>query len=74
MARDRRNGFMATLREAFAGGAAFGGARTQVAGGRAERLGLAESPVAQCLAPQLPFAFLSLGERREFAGELAGRP
>lgn len=74
MAKDRRNGFMATLREAFAGGAAFGGARPQVAGGRAERLGLAESPAAEGLAPRLPFSFLGLGDRREFAAELAGSP
>lgn len=74
MAKDRRNGFMATLREAFAGGAAFGGARTLVPGGRAERLGLRESPEQERLAPSLPFGFLNLGEDREFGAELAGRP
>lgn len=74
MARERRSGFMATLREAFAGGAAFGGARTLAAGGRAERLGLRESPPGERLAPRLPFAFFDLGERREFGAELAGRP
>lgn len=74
MPRDRRGGFMATLREAFAGGAAFGGARTLIPGGRAERLGLRENPPEALIAPRLPFSFLGLGEERVFHGELAGTP
>jgi hypothetical protein len=65
---------MSTLREAFAGGAAFGGARSLVPEGRAERLGLRESPPQELIAPNLPFEFLRLGREREFGAELAGRP
>ncbi|HEX4789195.1 MAG TPA: hypothetical protein VH372_12080 [Actinospica sp.] len=74
VAKDRRPGFMSTLRETFAGGAAFGGARSLVPEGRAERLGLRESPPNEQIAPNLPFEFLRLGREREFGTELAGRP
>jgi hypothetical protein len=65
---------MSTLREAFAGGAAFGGTGGRMPDGRAERLGLQQSPEGQRVAPRLPFEFLRLGREREFGAELAGRP
>lgn len=73
MAKERRTGFMANLRGTFAGGAAFGGAPSAVPEGRAERLGLRESPEQERIAHKLPFEFLRLGAEQEFGAELAGR-
>jgi len=64
-------GFLGAMRQAVAGGTAFG--RPKVPQGRAERLGLAEVAPAASTALSLPFEFLRLGDDRRVAAELAGR-
>ena len=70
VAGDNPMTFRAAVREAIAGGTAFGPSRTPP--GRAERLGLSPVDPSASRSLAMPFGFLALGDDRRAGAELAG--